>query len=466
MIINHFARLAACFVLAAQVAAAQDSFEIYKPSHAEATRFERESRLRDQFAEASADSREGVMQLFEADRSAGHIAWMPTLATLSAAERVMGKADGTVGPQLEADFLDAVDLRVTPGFFAAREGGKGEAITVHVTQIYPTAVPSELIIGLDWVAPDGSRYRARTEPFSGREFGAGLEMYIRPPVSEASIWRLSPSLRVGERELRAPGVLVPCIGEVEAARKQLQAGGEGSRIDPHRELWRDWTQLQDFGVRPTSAATLPERLGHFGLPGGSDWHHNFGWISFGSSDAVGAWAFTPEGEAQDAVLVLSDGRRSESAVFAGVLESRWNQFAKNRRCFVISLSYTGEVEDRARLDAAIAELQEQGVERFRIVASGDTAVLLPSHLRSLPAGTLDRLLIHSSPTVARGVRTGLEFPVLGVAYGQETDVIQRLEPDEASGDTERWWVRRRGPDFLTELEIPQLLGRWLDGTLQ
>jgi hypothetical protein len=465
MITNRLVHLAAFLCVCLPAAAAQESFELYRPLYADSARFERESRVRDLFAAASAESREGVLQLYEADRAAGHVAWLPALTTLSAAEKVLGKSDGTIGPDLEGDFLAALDVRLTPGFFAVREEGKGEAITVHVTQLYATPLPRELVIGLDWVAPDGSRYRARTEAFTPREFGDGLEMYIRPPVSEASIWRLSPTLRLGERELRAPGVLVPCIDDVEAARKQLQAGGEGSRTGPRRDLWRDWTQLQDYGVRATSAAELPERLGQFGLPGGTDWTQDFGWVSFGSKDAVGAWAFAPQETTQDAVLILTDGRRHESAVFAGELESRWNRFSKDHRSFVLALSYTGEAEDRARLDAIIAELRAQGVERFGIVASGDTAVMLPAHLRELPEGTVGRLLIHSSPTVANGVRLALAAPVLGVAYGQESDAVQRQQADEIAGDAERWWVRRRGPAFLTELEIPALLGRWMDGSL-
>lgn len=466
MITLRSARLLAAVGLCATLAfAAQDSFELYRPLHAESTRFERECRVRDLYAAAGESARESVLQLFAADRAANHVAWLPALSTLTAAENVLGARMGTVGPDLDADFLDALDVRAVPGFFAVRDGGKGEAITVHIEPLYPTQIPRELVLGLDWVAPDGSRYRARTEAFAGRDFGSGLEMYIRPPVSEASVWRLSPTLLVGERELRAPGVAVPCIAAVEEARTKLQAGGDGSRLEPHRVLWRDWTQLADFGVRATAAAGLPERLAHFGLPGGSDWDHEFGWISFGEGDALGAWGMTPDDEAQGAVLILTSGRLDESAVFAGALESRWNSFSEDRDSFVISLAYAGEAEDQERLASVLAALREQGIERFSFVTAGDTAVLLPAQLRKLPEGTVDRLLVHSSPTVARGVRMSLDAPVLGLAFGQDSDVVQRQEPDVTSGTTERIHVQRRGPSFLTELEVPELLGHWMDGSL-
>lgn len=462
----RFARSFVCAGLCATLAsAAQESFELYRPLHVAAARFERESRVRDLYAAADETSRDAVLQLFASDRAADHVARLPALSTLTAAEHVLGGRKGSIGPDLDADFLDALDVRPVPGFFAVRDGGKGEAITVYVEPLYQTPIPTEFVLGLDWVAPDGSRYRARTEAFDGREFGAGLEMYIRPPVSEASSWRLAPTLLVGERELRASGASVPCIAAVEDARSKLQAGGDGSRTEPHRVIWRDWTRLEDHGVRTSSAASLPERLAHFGLPGGTHWDHDFGWISFGEGDALGAWGMTPEEAAHDAVLILTDGRLDESAVFAGALESRWASFAQDQSSFVLSLTYAGESEDQARLVSVIAALRDQGVEHFSFVASGDTAVLLPAQLRKLPAGTVHRLLVHSSPTVAKGVRMTLAAPVLGLAYGQDQDQLARQEPDVTSGDVERVWVRRRGPQFLTELEVPELLGRWMDGSL-
>ncbi|MCA8981701.1 MAG: hypothetical protein H6831_03655 [Planctomycetes bacterium] len=446
-------------------AAQEDSFELYRPLQAEAARFERESRLRDLFAEAGESAREAVLQLFEADRAANHVAWLPALSTLTAAEGVLVGRDGGVGPDLDADFLHALDLRPVPGLFAVRDGGKGEPITVHVESLYETPVPREFVLGLDWIAPDGSRYRARTEAFTADAFGAGLELYIRPPVSEASSWKLAPTLIVGERELRAAGVSVPCVAAFDDARNVLQAGGDGSRTEPHRVLWHDWTRLQDFGVRTTAAADLTERLAHFGLPGGSDWNHAFGWVSFGEGDALGAWGITPRGEVRGAVLMLTDGRRDESAVFAGALESRWAKFAEDRHSFVVSLAYTGDSDCRARLASVVAALHDQGVEGITFVAAGDAAVLLPAQLRELPPKSVGRVLVHSSPTVAKGVRMMLAAPVLGLAHGQSTGAAQRQEPDEASGEFERWWIRRRGPAILTELEAPELLGRWMDGSL-
>lgn len=466
MITTHFARLLCLCSLGAPLTfAAQDSFELYRPLQAESVRFERETRLRDLYADASDSGRAAVLALFEADRSSGHVAWLPALSTFASAERVLGGESTQVGPNLNENFLASLDVRVSPGFFAVREEGNGEAITVYVESCFQSAIPREMVIGLDWVSPTGVRFRARQESFTDREFGEGLEFYIRPPVSEASDWTLAPTLTIGDNELRRDGVTVSCVNAVDSAREQLQAGGQGSLVLPQRALWRDWNHLRDFGVRSTAAATLPERLGHFGLAGGVEWNHAYRWIRFGEESDLGAWGIAPESKPQSAVVILTDGRRDETAVFAGTLESRWAKFAADRSTLVLTTSYSDKSEDAARLDALIGALRDQGVDRIGFVAFGDTSVFLPAHLRRLPAELVDRLLICSSATVANGVRLQFAAPALGIAYGHSEDSIQRQEPDALSAGEERWFVKRRGPAFLTEIEVPALLSRFMDGSL-
>ena len=464
MILSGLMPLIAGVALSVPLArAAQDSYELYRPLQDVAERFERESRVRDLYADADPEGREAALALFAADRSATRVFLLPDDSTLVAVSDVLEEPSGTVGPDFAAEFVSALTVRLTPGIFAVRESGPGEPITVHIELPKGAAVPAELVLGLEWIAPDGTRTRARTESFSSQEFGRGLDMYIRPPVSGPADWELAPVLILGERILHAPGVRVWCVADTEQVHARLQAGTVGSRAMPLRRLWMDWNYLRDFGVRPTSAASLPQRLGHFGLPGGQDWSHDYRWLSFGEEDRLGAWGFAPTDDAKGAVLIITDGRRDETAVFAGSLEPLWNRFARDRNLLVLALSDSGSEEDAAHLNELVMELRRQGVVDLSFVASGGAAIILPPRLRAMNDGTVSRFVLHSTPIVSRGVRLALEAPVLGISHAQEEggETLSRLDGSQL----ERWWARRRAPGFLVELEVPVLLGRWMDGGL-
>ena len=445
-------------------APAQDHYASYRPLQEAVVRAERESRVRALYANAAQPARDAALVLFESDRAARTVAWRPSFATLANVQRVLERRGDAVGPDPVDDFLASLDLRTVPGVAAAKAEGRGDAITVHLAPLHEVRVPEELVMGLDWVAPDGRRERARTEPFRDVEFGDGIEMYVRAPLGDAADWRLEPVLQVNGHERNGEGVTVSLFDDPAALRDALQAGGDGARERPLRDLWRDWNHLRDFGVRSSAPASLRERAGHFGLPGCPEWTRHYAWTSFGESGDVAAWAVEPAGEVRGAVVLARDAARDATYAFADEMEARWKRVADDRGWLVVALSVDDDQADLRRFDALLASLRDQGVGPVRVVVSGDAAILLQRRLAALPEGSFERVLVHNSPTVARGVRSDLDAPVLGLAYGQEEDVVVDQHLD--GGGAERWWVRRRGPDFLTELELPALLGRWVDGTLE
>ena len=289
----------------------------------------------------------------------------------------------------------ALDLRVQPGTLhvdAAAEGEtmpgareealaseSGPPLTVQATLLFPCAFVGRLTIELFWIAPDGRRLLARSEPFSAKALRIpGVPLYVRAPLemvwsaagdgSAQGLWFLQPEIVVGDRRVVGLAVPVPVIDRFDG-RALEQLGPE--RIEEE-------TLRRTFGVR-SLRPIVGRKVGH-----ASDARERPAWEdAFVGLDAhVIATPPALEEVAEDAtaprqpwfVLVAPHGEPAELLACGtpGEALARW---AQETGCGILSLAVGRD--DRTRfLEALVALRATHPRAEVYVVGRGDAAVQL------------------------------------------------------------------------------------------
>ncbi len=410
-------------------------------------RRERVEHARAQYLAATEERRIAALALFSGVRSAAN----PSGASLGKGEleALLEVLDPLDEEALTVDqgIAGALELRVVPGAFESRVDGLGEAVTVHLTRRSAALPAADSVVSLYWVAPDGSKTRARREGIPAGVLGAGhFEMFIRPPVSEPGRWQLICEVGLDEEAGWSRPVVVECIGKLSARREALKSS-------PRVEL-DGWTPLQSLeqlclsGIRhPVLGASalleLAERGSHgslkaMRLESGLEFHLSLKSEPRGSLVIAGGSTYSP--------LELAAGACSEA----------WERLAESERLRVIFIDLPfvakgGKPSMVMRLKEIQAERPDQ---ELHLVAFGDAAGFIPSMRARHP-----ELPMASVTLVSDSIRRGGRDPRL--------DVRTMLIECSGSSAEQRWSreedfgsVLIREPFVLAGLFVPELIQSW------
>ncbi len=324
--------LAALALASLPARAARQGFD-HERLHEQAVIAERARLLLDAWLLAGEAARASAQRELERLTPAG----APSSAPLSArAMTGAWRALGNRQPASEAgelqELADALDLRVTPGFFASRAEGPGEVTTVRLRLLWDAPVSHGLMVSLVWLPPSegaagAEPVRARREPASARAFeGAGFEMYIRPPVSAPGMWRLVAELEQGERRARGVPVPVECL----AAAPELIALAREALADEQRLFV---PIAQGLLASALSGARLPAGLEpslcrqilRDPLRGDQRAQPRPVEVAFQTSTGEERWIWSwfPPQPARIAIVILVPDAEPPEALFAGVMGERW-----------------------------------------------------------------------------------------------------------------------------------------------
>ncbi len=369
----------------------------------------------------------------------------PELLALAQAERVLGGADpAAVRADALAMFADGLDLQVAPGAFSAHGEGLGEPVTVTVYRLERDPPAPDCELSLDWIAPDGVRTRARTEPFGAQAFrGAGFKMYVRAPRSPPGLWHLQPVVRAGGREVEGVPVPVECVAQLapRAARARAAAlgagGGAETALDRLDALLALGLRAPELAGASAWLAALeePAAAPAWSAPGGGE---PFLFGGFEGAEKRGALAF------------LWSEDDAEELPLAGPVGEAWRALARERGLGLFVLRV--RAGEGPRLRAGLEELERLAGRAPVLVARGRGAfvasLLLPGAAAGgevlplsglvllYPAAGLPRLL-PPVPTLVVGPPGG-EAPPPGLRF-----VPGGVFP------------------FLDEPRLPALVGEWL-----
>lgn len=431
-------------------------FELTRRQHAELAR---RSVFREAWLAADEASRARVQEqlLLWRESAAGTVAGAPpSLEALSDGLRLMS------GEELEnVDTLGrlayALDLRLSPGAFEAREAGLGDALTVHVAPLYPAyAPPGEFVLRLVWIAPDTSEQVARTEPVQHTALRPpGFEMYIRAPLSDVETWRLVVELGWEGETARGVPIRVESVqrlAERLQAMDALAASGVEARL---AEVMRDVDDVVRNGVRQLSGESvdgwlsLIERRPHTMAPRPEVVPN----MLLGD-DGPPAWELMTDDNRIDKALVLVDGASEPArAWFDNAGRATWVPAARALNARVLALR--GPL-DAAALQALDERFGADGIERWALVARGSAVADVLAQRRAL-AAHVDGLVLATELGTRRAPPPPLVVPGLILDTAAEVDDDQRIERDGAA--TLRW-VRRRALPLVGELELPELVAEW------
>ena len=227
-----------------------DDLTALQVAHREAVQVERERALLEAWIGASEQQRVGLERIVREGRNSRRSSLSPLdLRSISRGLRNLRVPERADELWVWYDLLDALDLRLRPGVFAARSEGRGEPITVGLDSLWSHSYEGdpdrEMQAKLIWVAPDGTEEDARSEPVTARILMRGFEMFIRPPISTAQTWELVLEVQTPSGALRGVPVRVECVENLVAARArvaQRPAGTSASAVAPNepcdRGSWR------------------------------------------------------------------------------------------------------------------------------------------------------------------------------------------------------------------------------------
>lgn len=414
--------------------------------HLSAVRAERSARFFEAFVTADAVEREAAQAfLGKAQRARDPLGRRPSLVELATATELLGGADqDSAGSEL-ARFAQGLDLQVVPGAFIAEStAGLGTPLTVTVYRLEGDPPARDVEIALDWQAPDGTRTRARTEPFGAQAFRApGFHMFVRSPVSEPGLWRLVPVVRAGGREFQGAGVPVECVADL-LARTGRSLSAEPAGVDVVTARQR-LDRLLRAGLRSPEACGATPCLLPLEDPAAPAWRP--------TGDSAGGpllyGGFADERRVGALVLLLFEGE-AEEIPLTGPVGDAWRALARERGLGLFVLSTKGG--DTAGLRRGLAEVARLAGADPILVARG-RALLTASLLfaAAAPEGPLPLAgLVAQSP--APGIpKLRPPVPALVVAPG--------APPSEVPSDV----TFRQGGDvsLLDELRLPALVGEWL-----
>lgn len=425
----------------AQAAADGDAFAYHLGTHLEAVRAERTSSLSRAYEQAAEDRRAAAAEILVAGRDPRRPALRPLpLEVLARAGRALADSEGSL-----AALADSLDLRVAPGCFEAREEGLGEAMVVHVSQLW-SEPGVDALLGL-WWERGGARQLARSEPIPAAAFARGFEMYVRPPASKQGRWRLVPELEVGGSSVRGAGVPVDAVEGLSALRASLRgtsplgAGAAGRAFAERLRL------LERFGARGASLVSLDEQVRL--LSGALDVRtRDLG------SDAGIAHELLGEGPRRGALVLLEPTPASALEVLAPERRARWRALAASRGCRLIVVAPAAATPVAGTgLALAEAACEEFELERMTLVARGEAALLLPEALRRAGSGCVRGLVLYQSPAAARPESRPAPCPTTFIQGGVAESVTELLPGDGPP----RTWARVPWPDEL----LGDFLARWI-----
>jgi hypothetical protein len=412
----------------------------YRAEHIDAVRAEREAELQALAAAASAEQRALASTLLAATPGDHRPAMRPVdFEVLAAARQALL---GATGGELAALSL-SLDLRLVPGCFEVRREGRGEAMTVSLERLW-RGPGRAARVSLFWVAPDGKRSRARSEPVTAAAFERGFEMYIRPPMSAPGRWHLTVELEAAGET--APGIPIPvdCVADL-ASWREPEDSAAGRAFAERLDL------LLELGLRRGSLATLAEQ--HAILRGAPE----AGVLLMPSAVAgVILCELNPQSPMRRSATVLvasAPGRGAIESCF-GPEGRAWRDLARNSnlRVFVASLP-AGEHAVAPWL-SVIAELAEAGKGDEMILAlRGELALLLPQAIERAPAASVAALVLYSSPATFSSLAAPAPCPMLFVSGASAGSGYTK-------DGTPRTRISRSEADLLLPPEVPALLLDW------
>lgn len=349
----------------------------------------------------------------------------------------------TAAPGLQAaDALsDRLDLAPVPGLAeAGLEQPPVVALRVWLTASWP-AEGKPAAARASWIAPDGSRLRARREALNRAAFEApGFDLFFRAPSGPAGRWWIELELEhEGDPDPR-PAARVP-FDLVAGLEARLEALGSGPAAQALRAELR---LTQESGLRPGHGLAVEEQLAALELQlGGGDsgwWRAPFAPACLGYRPAA----------AQRWGLLVAEPRLSAAGRWRGRLGQRWRDWCERQGVLLIAVE-TSELE--ACLDA-----WAEGRDGWPTPFGGEPLLLLPGG-----AGLALPALLSAQPARARWTYAfearGAAPPALAlpglVLLGPRAFAASRELPDPGG----RF---RRAPDSLLESELdwPLLIAGW------
>jgi len=285
------------------------------------------------WADATPAARARALELFaDGGRSTRSVHAAPPIETVALAVRHL-RSGGVELPDptpLERILL-GLDLRCVPGAFeAGREPGP---MTVHLWPMVEAVVKRTSELSLHWIAPDGARVRARTEPVAGGAFRRpGFEMFVRTPRAEAAgNWRLHALVEEGGRVLVSEPIGVPGVRALEERRARVAAGA------PDPELLAVVDDAVSYGLRVAAPLTVGRALSSLE---GEPWTTRDGPIApllDPGWPAGRVWATPlPDRPPRTAVIVLATRDEPAWEPLAGAVGRAWLDFAREEKAVVVA----------------------------------------------------------------------------------------------------------------------------------
>lgn len=439
--------------------------------HAEAVLAERTRLFLDAWIQADDVERARARGLLASLRRSGAPASAPpSLPALTRAWRSLEGPQGEAGNAAVAGLAalaDALDLRAVPGFFAAREQGLGEVVTVAVRRLWAVPTPARLVVTLWWLPPAGAEgaveLRARSEPATAQAFeGAGFEMFVRPPASAPGTWSLVAELEQEGVRVRGVPVPVECLPDPPAAiglarevlddpralravaQGLLACARSGARL-PAGLLPSQGTALLQARMRARPGMQpQPIALAFRGKDGREHW----------------AWAWLPAEPPCAVLLLLAPQHEPAEAVFQGELGRLWRAAAHDLSALVLSAHLP-----RAGVSAEDAP---QVLERLRAAAEelvGKLPLVLVSRGDALDA--LHPALVAGASGCDALIATTPREGEPRAVYGGLSALI--LAPGGPAGPTATGsgveWVLGEGVPLLDDPRLAELAASWLPAVL-
>lgn len=415
--------------------------------HEESVWNERLVELVEDFEGASAEARQRVLDAISTPRGARpRPGRRPEIEDLARLHRILEGADSdALDRDLPQRFADTIDLRIVPGAFPEVDEGRGRALEVWVRSLWHVPWRARLQVHLDWISPDGSRERVRSEPFGTESFaGRGFPMFIRSPLGPAGTWRLLPVLEVDGRFVEGRPAPVQAVEDLDF-RMTL--------VDPEPPTWDEGhpplRHLVHYGVRSASGASVSTWLEHrAGFPVERPFFaptaafdarlRPFALLSNGEESDRYVVQLTPEQERSETLDPLSLGHFSATFAEAGIA--------------CLSLELRRDL--RQPLYEALGTLRARE-KRVVLLARGDAVTTL--HLIA-GGGELEvDGLVLVSP-----VAPGPALPDVPTLW-LRTSAAEGSQPPRLERTAELVLRSDPRPDWLLTPELPALVSAWVAG---
>lgn len=388
----------------------------------------------------------------------------PTLESLYFAWRQLLDDEGEGGELAETVEMQrlaaALDLVVTPGVFAARAEGLGEALTVHVRPITPVtafAPKNDFFLALEWITPIRAQERARREPIGPAALREGFDMYLRAPPSQPGTWQLfgmAARDEAGSIAGHVPAVRVDCIGDLAQRVERAWQPRDGEPAG-RAHLRRAFELLQHFGLRTTPSlggARLLETIE--GWSSAEAPPETAVPLEVAFTDASGAehwlWCSRPSAQARGTLLLLGSQRESVDTAFAGGVGAAWRDVARR---FSLRLCATHVPHDLHAIQPLLERERARAEGQLIVVVRGDTLGRFGAVMQGREDPPFDALVlsgvIASSPPdqLFRGVERLLVAPA--------------ADTGTATDDQQLTWIAGDFTPLFNEPRLPELVASWL-----